>query len=117
MGKITAYKCDVCGKVSEDEPKYTFKSAWYGGGVTNEFRLNVGSGSDSMACGDNCLAIAMNNWRDARIAQQQKEDDEIEKVRADIESPVAIEATRVTGQCITQKIDRLINFVTPVEPA
>ncbi len=56
--QITAYKCDVCGKIIEEPLCYTLKSH------TSEFSIQSGSPMSyhKGACSNACAQLGLANW-------------------------------------------------------
>jgi len=66
MAKITAYKCDVCGNLSEDEPQFYFRSS------ESKFELRNWqeySYIDEAICCVNCAKDALVKWIAATIEE------------------------------------------------
>lgn len=65
MAKITAYKCDVCGRISEDVPPFAYEeneSDIYGPGFTIYQRSAKEYTSELCACSWSCIITAINVW-------------------------------------------------------
>jgi hypothetical protein len=79
MAQVTMYRCDVCGKLQEDELKIAVAPiAWeHDGSAKGEFKFSFSAPSaysrELGVCSADCVGTMFNRWMAARIKEHQIE--------------------------------------------